>query len=160
MTDKDNPVGLSRIAYEGSGYSHQGWLTEDHRYFIHGDEGDEILAGVDTTTRVWDISDLRNPVVDEVFVNDTAAIDHNVYTEGRYAYASNYTSGLRLYDTRGVGGKGLEEAAYFDVYPENDNGTFEGGTWSNYPYFHQKKIVAVSSIDRGLFILRPRVGAN
>jgi hypothetical protein len=40
------------------------------------------------------------------------------------------------------------------MYPENDNATFEGGTWSNYPYFRQKGIVAVSSIDRGLFILR------
>jgi hypothetical protein len=36
--------------------------------------------------------------------------------------------------------------------------TFEGGTWSNYPYFRQQGVVAVSSIDRGLFILQPRLG--
>lgn len=41
------------------------------------------------------------------------------------------------------------------MYPENDNPTFEGGTWSNYAFFCQKNIVAVSSMDRGLFILRP-----
>jgi hypothetical protein len=52
----------------------------------------------------------------------------------------------------------LSEAAYFDVYPENDDASFEGGTWSNYPYFSQKGVVAVTGMDRGLFILQPRVG--
>ena len=158
VTDKSNPVALSRLAYEGSGYSHQGWLTPDQRWFLHGDEGDEILAGVNTTTRVWDVSDLRDPKVHDVFVNDTTSIDHNLYTQGRYAYASNYTTGLRVYDARDVAGAGLREVAYFDIYPENDNATFEGGTWSNFPYLRQKGVVAVSSIDRGLFILQPRVG--
>jgi choice-of-anchor B domain-containing protein len=92
-----------------------------------------------------------------VFENDTASIDHNIYTEGRVAFASNYTSGLRVYDTRNV--PELSEIAYFDVYPQNDDPIFEG-TWSNYPYFRQKKIVAVSSIDRGLFVLRPRGGVG
>ena len=157
VTDKDNPVALSRLAYQGSGYSHQGWLTEDQRYFLHGDEGDEQIHGVNTTTRVWDVSDLRNPVVSSVFANDTTSIDHNLYTQGRYAYASNYTTGLRVYDVRDVATSGLREVAYFDLYPENDNASFEGGTWSNYPYFRQKGVVAVSSIDRGLFILQPRL---
>jgi choice-of-anchor B domain-containing protein len=157
VTDKDNPVSLARLGYAGSGYSHQGWLTPDQAYFLHGDEGDEILTGVGTTTRVWDVSDLENPHVIQVFENETASIDHNLYTQGRYAYASNYTSGLRVYDTRDLTGAGLREVAYFDVYPENDDATFEGGTWSNYPYFRQKGVVAVSSIDRGLFILQPRV---
>jgi choice-of-anchor B domain-containing protein len=158
VTDKQNPVSLALETYEGSGYSHQGWLTPDQRYFLHGDEGDEVLTGVGTTTRVWDVSDLENPHIIQVFENDTASIDHNIYTQGRYAYASNYTSGLRVYDTRDLAGEGLREVAYFDVYPENDNATFEGGAWSNYPYFRQKGVVAVSSIDRGLFILQPRVG--
>jgi choice-of-anchor B domain-containing protein len=155
VTDKENPEILSRLPYEGSGYSHQGWLTEDQAWFLHGDEGDEILTGVNTTTRVWDVSDLRNPFVDSVFVNDTTSIDHNLYTKGDRVYASNYTTGLRVYDASDPG-SGLEELAYFDMYPENDNASFEGGTWSNYPYFRQKNIVAVSSIDRGLFILQPR----
>ncbi len=157
VTDKQHPVSIARLGYAGSGYSHQGWLTPDQRYFLHGDEGDEVLTGVGTTTRVWDVSDLENPHIIQVFENETASIDHNIYTQGRYAYASNYTSGLRVYDTRDLAGRGLHEVAYFDVYPENDDATFEGGTWSNYPYFRQKGVVAVSSIDRGLFILQPRV---
>ncbi|MEX1163107.1 MAG: choice-of-anchor B family protein [Nitriliruptor sp.] len=154
VTDKENPETLSVVEYGGSGYSHQGWLTEDQAWFLHGDEGDEQIHGVNTTTRVWDVSDLRNPVVDSVFTNDTTSIDHNLYTKDGLAYASNYTTGLRVYDVNDPG-SGLEEVAYFDVYPENDNATFEGGTWSNYPYFRQKGVVAVSSIDRGLFILEP-----
>ena len=157
VTDKDTPVSLSVVGYADYGYSHQGWLTPDRRFFLHGDELDEIGHGIGTTTRVWDVSDLDDPKVTQVFENDTTSIDHNIYAQGRYAYASNYTSGLRVYDTSDLDGGGISEVGYFDVYPENDNTSFEGGTWSNYPFFRQKGIVAVSSIDRGLFILRPRV---
>lgn len=157
VTDKAAPIPLARVGYANDGYSHQGWLTPDRQFFLHGDELDEQRRGIGTTTRVWDVSDLDAPVEIQAFENETTSIDHNIYTQGRYAYASNYTSGLRVYDTSDLTEGGLSEAAFFDVYPENDNATFEGGTWSNYAYFGQKGIVAVSSIDRGLFILRPRV---
>ena len=104
------------------------------------------------------MTDLDNPIVIGNFVNDTTSIDHNIYTEGRYAIASNYTSGLRVYDMRNVAAGDLSEVAFFDLYPENDNPSFEGGTWSNYPYFRQKGLVAVTSMDRGLFLLQPRIG--
>lgn len=159
VTDKSNPVSLDRENYPDSGFSHQGWLTSDQGFFLHGDEGDELTHGLNTTTRVWDVQDLDNLQLIGVFENDTTSIDHNLYTEGRVATASNYTSGLRVYDTRNVSAGELSEVAFFDVYPENDNASFEGGTWSNYPYFRQKRIVGVSSIDRGLFVLRPRIGA-
>jgi len=160
VTDKANPVSLGRSDYPMSGYSHQGWLTPDQATFLHGDEGDEFIHGLGTTTRVWDVSDLDNPTLIGVHDNGTTSIDHNVYTEGRVATASNYTTGLRVWDTRKASSGELSEIGFFDVYPENDNATFEGGTWSNYPYFRQKNVVAVSSMDRGLFILQPRGGLN
>jgi choice-of-anchor B domain-containing protein len=162
VTDKLAPVGIANAEYPGGedGYSHQGWLTPDQKYFLHGDELDELFFGVNTRTRIWDVTDLDNPMVIGVFENDTTSIDHNIYTEGRYAFASNYTSGLRVYDIRDVAAGELSEVAYFDVYPENDNAAFEGGTWSNYPYFRQKGVVAVTSMDRGLFILQPRIGRS
>jgi len=160
VTDKANPVALAREGYPLDGYSHQGWLTPDQRFFLHGDELDEQRRGITTTTRVWDVQDPANPELVQVFTNDRTSIDHNLYTQGRYAYASNYTSGLRVFDTSGLPDENLSEIAFFDIYPENDNPTFEGGTWSNYPYFRQKRVVAVSSIDRGLFILQPRLGAG
>ena len=41
VTDKREQVQLSRTGYGGSAYTHQGWLTEDQRYFLVNDEGDE-----------------------------------------------------------------------------------------------------------------------
>ncbi|UCF27985.1 MAG: choice-of-anchor B family protein [Chloroflexota bacterium] len=160
VTDKANPVGIANAEYPGGedGYSHQGWLTPDQAYFLQGDELDELFFGVNTRTRIWDVTDLDNPTVIGVFDNDTTSIDHNIYIQGRYAFMSNYTSGLRVYDTKNVAAGELSEVAYFDVYPENDNASFEGGTWSNYPFFAQKGVVAVTSMDRGLFILQPRIG--
>ena len=160
VTDKSNTIGISNVSYSDAGYSHQGWLTPDQKYFLHGDELDELFLGNNTRTRVWDVSDLDNPTVIGVFDNDTSSIDHNIYAEGRYAFASNYTSGLRVYDMVDVAAGELSEAAFFDVYPENDNASFEGGTWSNYPYFAQKGVVAVTAMDRGLFILQPRLGKS
>ena len=153
VTDKANPVALAREPYANDGYSHQGWLTPDQKFFLHGDELDEQRRGITTTTRVWDVQDPANPELVQVFTNNRTSIDHNVYTEGKHAYASNYTSGLRVLDTGGLPKENLSEEAFFDIYPENDNATFEGGTWSNYPYFHKKHVVAVGSMDRGLFIL-------
>jgi choice-of-anchor B domain-containing protein len=156
VTDKDNPVALSRVFYGNDGYSHQGWLDSGQTYYIHGDELDEQLTGTTTKTRVWDVRDLDAPVVHGVFENETTSIDHNMYTEGSKSYHSNYTSGLRIYDLSALAEGELSEAAFFDLYPENDNATFEGGTWSNYPYYRGEKFVAVSSIDRGLFVLQPQ----
>ncbi len=155
VTDKDNPVALSRVFYGNDGYSHQGWLDDSQGYYLHGDELDEVLTGSNTRTRVWDVRDLDAPNVHGVFDNETTSIDHNLYTKDGKSYHSNYTSGLRIYDLTRLGQGQLSEAAFFDLYPENDDPTFEGGTWSNYPYYQREKFVAVSSIDRGLFVLQP-----
>ncbi len=158
VTDKSNPVGLARVGYEVDGYSHQGWLSPDQQYFFHNDELEELFEGTPTITRIWDVTDLDNPFVLEEVEHDNTSIGHNAYTEGRYLHAANYTSGLRIYKTTRAGAGLLPEVAYFDVYPENDNPSFEGGAWSTYPYFSKPNVVAVSSMDRGLFLLKPRLG--
>ncbi len=160
VTDKSNPIELSFFEYANDGYSHQGWLTPDQRYFLHNDELDEVFGQVGgTVTRIFDVQNLAELTAPVEVDHGTTSIGHNAYTEGRYLYASNYTSGLRIFDITKVDQGLLPPAAFFDVYPLNDNPTFEGGTWSNYPYFHQKKIVAVSSMERGLFVLQPRLGS-
>jgi choice-of-anchor B domain-containing protein len=156
VTDKANPVPLSRVFYGNDGYSHQGWLDSGQDYYIHGDELDEQIRGNTTRTRVWDVRDLDAPEVHGVFDNTTSSIDHNMYTEAGKSYHSNYTSGLRIYDNTRLDQGELSEVGFFDLYPENDNATFEGGTWSNYPYYPGEKFVSVSSIDRGLFVLQPQ----
>jgi choice-of-anchor B domain-containing protein len=156
VTDKQNPAQLSRTPYEGRGYTHQGWLTEDHAHFLLDDETDEQHLHVNTRTFVWDVSDLDAPRVRGIYSGATAAIDHNLYVRGRYAFESNYRSGVRVIDLRGVSTARLSEAAFFDVYTTGDEPDFNG-TWSNYPFF-ASGIVLASGIEQGLFMLRPRVG--
>src|SRR5690606_24011601 len=58
VTDKQNPKAISRASYPNVGYSHQGWLTEDHRFFYMDDELDELAGSVQRTrTIIWDLTD-------------------------------------------------------------------------------------------------------
>ena len=156
VTDKSNPIGIANVEYGvGTDYSHQGWLTQDQTHYVHGDELDEFFGSVaTTTTRIWNVEDLDNPLLIAETTNGTTSIDHNIYIREELSFASNYTSGLRVFDVDDVDEGEYKEIAYFDMYPENDDPTFEGGTWSNYPYFRRNGVVAVSSMDRGLFMLR------
>ena len=153
VTDKNNPAQLSRTGYSGSGYTHQGWLTEDHAYFLLNDEADETGNGHNTRTYIWDVSDLDNPVLIGNHTATTPAIDHNLYIRGNYVYEANYRAGLRILDISDVSNANLFEEAYFDIYPTSDSANFNGA-WSNYPYF-DSGVVIVSGIEQGLFILRP-----
>ena len=153
VTDKRTPSTLSRTPYEGSEYTHQGWLTPDESHFLLGDELDEQRAGVPTTTYIFDVSDLRAPRVIGAHRAATAAIDHNLYTRSDRVYEANYRAGLRILDSTRVAQGELREVAYFDIYPADDEAEFNGA-WSVYPYF-ESGIVIVSGIEQGLFVLRP-----
>jgi choice-of-anchor B domain-containing protein len=162
VTDKSNPVVLSQTTYPTAVYTHQGWLTSDAKWFVFDDEGDENGFGAPPTvsrqtTYVLNVENLRQPGTVKASPNNTTSIDHNLYIPGDgYVYESNYTSGLRIFTEGSVPSGDLQEVGWFDVYPENDNATFEGGTWSNYSWYDDG-VVGVSSIDRGLFLLKPRL---
>ena len=156
VTNKSNPIQISRTGYNGAAYTHQGWLTEDQAYFLLDDELDEQNTGDNTRTRVWDVSDLENPLLIGSYLSNNTAIDHNQYIKGGYSYQANYRSGLRILDISGVASASLTEVAYFDIYPGSDSANFNGA-WSNYPYF-DSGVVIVSGIEQGLFILRPNLG--
>ncbi|CAM1359327.1 Choice-of-anchor B domain-containing protein [Tenacibaculum litoreum] len=152
ITDKSNPVTISKISYANVGYTHQGWFTENQQYFILGDELDEQKFGNNTRTIVFDFSDLDNPKQHFTYNGPTKAIDHNLYVNGTTLYLANYTAGIRFIDISNIESKNITEVAYFDTHPENDNANFNGA-WNVYPYFKSGKIV-VSDINRGLFILK------
>ena len=67
-------------------------------------------------------------------------------------YESNYESGLRVLDLTHIADASLNEVAYFDVRPESTSVKFHG-SWSTYVYYPSGSLV-VSSIERGLFVLR------
>ena len=158
VTDKDNPVMISQAVYPNDAYTHQGWLTEDQHYFIANDELDENTFGFNTRTLVFDVEDLDEPEFTRQYLHPTASTDHNVYVKGRFAYQSNYTSGLRVVDLDRLIGSGgpVLEIASFDTYPPNDHVGFEGGSWSNFPFF-DSGIVIVSDQDNGLFVVDPQL---
>ena len=154
ITDKENPVALASAGYPGAVAAHQGWLTEDHRYFFLGDELDEEGGTVpNTRTLVWDVAELDDPVLATEYFAETRAIDHNQYVRGDFLYQSNLLGGLRILDIRDP--ENPVEVAFFDTVPTDDDATAFGGTWSNYPYF-ESGVIAVSSWNEGLFLLRKR----
>ena len=154
-TIKTSPVQLSRTLYSGRGYTHQGWLTDDHAYFLLDDELDESNFGHNTRTYVWDVRDLDAPTVIGTYTGDLPAIDHNQYVHNGYTYQANYRSGLRILSLDDVANGNLTEVAYFDIYPASDSAGFSGA-WSVYPYFDSGNVL-VSGIDEGLFVLRPQL---
>ena len=158
VTNKSAPQQLSRTTYAGVGYTHQGWLTEDHKYFLLDDELDEKNSGVKSTTYIWDVADLNAPTVKGVYTGQSTAIDHNLYIRGSRAYQGNYRSGLRILDITNIGAANLSEVAFFDVYPLDDAPQFSGA-WSNFPFF-PSGIVIVGGIEQGLFVLKPAINGQ
>jgi choice-of-anchor B domain-containing protein len=155
VTDKAKPVKLSRVGYEGSGYVHQGWLTEGQSYFIQDDELDEIDFGHNTRTYVWDVTNLRNIRLIGRHSAPGQAIDHNQFITGPYDYQAHYLRGLRVLRLDDLPSATLVEAGYLDTYPEGDGNSF-GGAWGTYPFF-PSHIVLVNDMNRGLFVTKPLV---
>ena len=154
VTNKSNPVQISRTDYPGAEYTHQGWLTEDQSFFLLDDELDEQRQGTNTLTHMWDVSDLDAPVLSNTYASGTSAIDHNQYIHGNCSFQANYRAGLRIlsFDPQSPAGS-LSEIGYFDIYPADDASQFNAA-WSNYPHFESGTVV-VSGIEQGLYVLRP-----
>ena len=162
VTDKNNILPISSFTYPQTAYAHQGWFTDDQRYFILGDEVDEQSFGNNSRTLIFDFlnldlntnggtipSNLLN-----TYLGPTAAIDHNGYVNGDKFYLANYRAGLRILDVPTLisNNNANAEIGYFDTYPTS-NGTAFNGAWSIYPYFASGNII-ISDIERGLFVVR------
>ena len=152
VTDKDNPVKISSIDYPNIGYTHQGWFTEDFRYFLLGDELDERRQGVNTRTIIFDFTDLDNPLYHFEYFGNTAAIDHNGYVKDNLFFQANYTNGVRIIDITDIENKSIKEVGFFDTYPADNNTAFNGA-WNVYPYFPSGNII-ISDINNGFFVIR------
>jgi len=152
VTDKLNPSKISTVDYSGPGYTHQGFLTNDHRYFFLGDELDELKFGLKTQTRIFDFSSLKEPKLHFKYFSNFDAIDHNGYIVGEHFFLANYSAGLRVIDISEVQNKTIFEKGFFDTYPSDNNPKFNG-VWSIYPFF-ESGVIAISDIDSGLFLVK------
>ena len=157
VTDKSNLKIISKYESNDFRYIHQGWISDDHKYFYTNDELNE-LRGVDAyqTTLIFDITDLDRPILKNTYKSDLKTIDHNNYIIDSLLYQSNYSTGLRVLNISNP--TSPKEVAYFDTYPAGDKLDFVG-SWSNYPYFKSKTII-ISSIEEGLFVLKLNEGED
>ncbi|MEN1783668.1 MAG: choice-of-anchor B family protein [Bacteroidota bacterium] len=153
ITDKNTPTPIATIDYDQLGYTHQGWFTEDQRYFLLGDEVDETRFGFNSRTLIFDFEDLDNPTFHMTYLGPSSAIDHNGYVLGNAFYLANYTAGLRVLDLSEIDQGVVTEQGFFDSYPANDTPQFEGA-WSVYPYLPSGKLL-VSDINSGLIVIQP-----
>jgi choice-of-anchor B domain-containing protein len=152
MTNPLAPTTISTFTYSNFRYTHQGWLTEDHKYFILGDELDEQRIGFNTKTVVADMTNLDVPVLKWNYNGTTAAIDHNGYTKGNEFYLANYQAGLRIMNISNIDNSNMSEIGFFDTYPSGNTANFNGA-WSVYPYFSSGSII-ISDIESGLFVVK------
>ena len=158
VSNKSNPVQISRTPYAGSRYTHQGWFFDsNHTILIMNDELDESRRGVNTTSYIFDVSDLQSPVELGRYVGPTAAIDHNLYVRDGLVFEANYRAGLRILSADNIAQGQLQEVAFFDVIPNSNSAQFSG-SWSSYVYFASGNII-VSDIGGGLFVLLPDYAA-
>lgn len=156
VTDKAAPILIGRNSYPNVSYAHQGWFDDEQRYFYMNDEGDELAGLVEgTRTIVWDLRELDDPVVAQMYIGPVRSSDHNLYVKGNRVYESNYGSGLRVLDISNR--TTPREIGFFDSAPFNDNGpghsATQSGAWSNYPFF-KSGVVVFTSVREGLFIVR------
>jgi choice-of-anchor B domain-containing protein len=153
VTDKENPVSVATAEYPNVGYAHQGWLSQDHRYFFLDDELDELQGKVDSTRlMIWDVTDLDQPVLAKEWFAPSRVSDHNLYVVGDRLYWSTYVGGFRVLDVGDP--ENPEQLGYLDTVPHGEDEPSFGGSWSNYPFFESGNIL-VTSGSEGLFVLRP-----
>ena len=141
---------LSSQSYSQASYVHSGWLSEDQQFLFVHDELDEQDFGLNTTVRVFDLTNLAAPTLVRTWTGPTGAIDHNGYSRGNRYYMSNYTRGLTVLDITDPSNPA--EVGFFDSFPSSNNNSFNGA-WGVYPYLPSGKVL-VSDINSGLYVLR------
>lgn len=158
VTNKNSLVQLARKSYTDFGYTHQGWLTEDHNYFVVDDEFDEMNYAHTSYSYIWDVRDLDNPKLIATYQSKSRAIDHNQYIVGDRLYQANYRAGLRVLDASNVAKGRLRQVGFFDIFPSNDEPQFNAA-WNVYP-FYASGVVTIAGIEQGLFVVKPQPEPN
>jgi choice-of-anchor B domain-containing protein len=152
LSNASNPVRLSQTPYTNADYVHSGWWSEDKQYMFVQDETDERDRGLNTTLRVFSISDLTAPSLAGTWTGPTTAIDHNGFVRGNRYYMSNYARGLTILDITDPANP--SSVGHFDTYPASDTVGFPGA-WGTYPFLPSGNVV-ISDIDSGLYVVADR----
>ncbi len=154
ITDKKAPAPIGSASHPGTAYIHQGWLTDDHRYYYLDDELDELVGTTPATrTYIYDMAELDDPILAGSVDGPNRATDHNLLVRGDRMYQANYQAGFRLFDISDP--ESPVEIGWFDTTPYEGNPPGFVGAWTAYPFF-DSGTVAVTSMYEGVFLLRPQ----
>ncbi len=158
VSDKSNPQNISSLSYTNSQYTHQGWFTEDRKYFVVTDELDEVFVGINLRLIIMDVTDLDNPVVHMQYISQITSTDHNVYVKGDKIYLAAYRGGLRVLDISDIDNMNITEIGYFDTWPQDDIASAsigDPGAWNVYPFFESNNLIISNFSDNGgLFVVK------
>ena len=143
VSDKYDPVLLTRVSIPNSGYVHNIWPTDDGKYAMTTEET------VNKTVKMWDIQDMENVALLGEYLGESN-IAHNTHIRGDFAYISHYTVGVKIVDISDP--NNLIEVAEYDTYGLNDIGDFFG-CWGAYP-FTLNDYVYASDLEGYLTILK------
>ncbi|MBL8064977.1 MAG: choice-of-anchor B family protein [Chthonomonadaceae bacterium] len=151
VTDKNNVFLVRRISYPFVGYCHQGWLSEDRKYYYVDDELDEAQQGISTTrTLVFDVSVLESADLVGTYTTGKPSIDHNLYWRNGFIFQSDYSSGLRIFNAN-IDPVNPPQVGWYDTFPADDRVDFVGA-WSSYVFLPSGTVIT-SDINGGAFIL-------
>ncbi|GLX77710.1 hypothetical protein tinsulaeT_10500 [Thalassotalea insulae] len=156
ITNSSQVTSLGKGTYSNPQYVHSGWSTEDNQYVFVHDELDEARLGLNTTLRVFDVNNLRQPTLTGTWTGPTNAIDHNGFVRGNRYYMSNYERGLTILDITDP--VDPEQVGFFDTFTVSNNASFNGA-WGVYPFLPSGNIL-VSDINSGLYILEDNTLAS
>ena len=149
---RDNVLVSSPSA--AAAYIHQGWLTDDHRYYYLDDELDELVGTTSRTrTYIYDVAELDDPILVGSVDGPNGATDHNLYVKGDRMYQANYQAGFRLFDISDP--ESPAEIGWFDTTPYGGDPPGFVGAWTAYPFFDSGTVV-VTSMYEGVFLPRPQ----
>lgn len=145
---KSKPRTIHQFTYPNA-FSHNTALSDDGNYLFTTDETSSPAGRL----RIWNISTLRDGIPNNTNISQvkdfgTTAIVHNVYVKGRYAYASYYTEGVRIWDLNNI--STLPVAGAYDTYDADNSANFTGA-WGVFPFFPSGNI-AISDMNRGLIM--------
>ncbi len=130
---------VSSFNFQGGGYVHNNWPTEDRKYMITTEE----TSG--KKLRMWDVSDENNITeVDQII--GASDVAHNAFIHGDFAYISHYASGLEIFDVSDP--TNMVAAGNYDTHTATSGMT---GCWGVYPFFPSGKIIA-ADVKTGLWI--------
>lgn len=151
-TNPANPVRLSLTSYANLGFAHSAWFTRDGNFAFVQDELDELNFGSNTRLRIFDMSNLAQPVLAGTWTGTEAAIDHNGFVRGNRYYMANYTRGLTILDISNP--VQPVESGFLDTFAANNFANF-AGAWGVYPYLPSGNLL-LSDVNSGLFVLQDR----